>query len=457
MSLIRRLDTHHKLYASFALLLCLSMGLSLWMLGQLGQMSLQVSSLTAGAGQQLNHAAQVQAGYEGARTLAWLAIGVTLAAAVLLALWLRGEVDRPVHEAAVMARRVAAGDLSGRIGLAAAGESGQLLDTMQQMNDSLAGMIVKVRSGTESIASSAGQIAAGSMALSARTEEQAASLEQTAASMKQLTVTVRQNAEHAHQASMLAVSASEVALKGGAAVAEVVGTMASINDSSRRIGEITGVIDAIAFQTNILALSAAVEAGRAGEQGRGFAVVASEVRNLAQRSAAAAREIKLLIDDSVAKVGAGTALADKAGKTMHEVVASVDRVANIIGEIADASAEQSAGIEQINQAIVAMDRATQHNAGLVEQSAAAAASMRDQAGSLSRASAAFVLGPEHGAPAPGLRLISSNPGMVTRSRPRAAQRGKPSPVRAVVALPPAVTAMRGGGSAARRDMDWEEF
>jgi methyl-accepting chemotaxis protein len=270
--------------------------------------------------------------------------------------------------------------------------------------------------------------------------------------MEQLTATVKQNAEHAHQASKLAVSASEVAVKGGAVVAEVVGTMASINDSSRRIAEIIGVIDAIAFQTNILALNAAVEAARAGEQGRGFAVVASEVRNLAQRSASAAKEIKLLIDDSVDKVSAGTLLADKAGKTMNDVVTSVKRVTDIISEIADASAEQTAGIEQVNQAIAAMDQATQHNASLVEQSAAAAASMRDQAGSLSRATAAFVLGPEHGCPAPAIHLVASNP-----NNKVGAARPKPSSARAVVALAPVPKTKRSRGSAVKRDLDWEEF
>ena len=219
------------------------------------------------------------------------------------------------------------------------------------------------------------------------------------------------------------MSASEVAVKGGEVVSEVVGTMASINDSSKRIAEIIGVIDGIAFQTNILALNAAVEAARAGEQGRGFAVVASEVRNLAQRSAAAAKEIKALIDDSVEKVNAGTLLADKAGNTMNEVVTSVKRVTGIIGEIADASAEQTTGIEQVNQAIAAMDQATQQNASLVEESAAAAASMREQAGSLNRVIGAFVLGAEHARPAAQIHLIASNPASRPAPRPRARRRG----------------------------------
>ncbi|MFL6657486.1 MAG: methyl-accepting chemotaxis protein, partial [Massilia sp.] len=282
--------------------------------------------------------------------------------------------------------------------------------------------------------------------------------EETATSMEQLMATVKQNAEHAHQASKLALSASDVAVKGGAVVAEVVGTMASINDSSRRIAEIIGVIDGIAFQTNILALNAAVEAARAGEQGRGFAVVASEVRNLAQRSAAAAKEIKILIDDSVAQVSAGTLLADKAGKTMDDVVTSVKRVSAIIVEIADASAEQTVGIEQVNVAIAAMDQATQHNAALVEQAAAAAASMRDRAASLSRASGAFVLGAGHAICPPAIHLVASNPNKVSGRRADARVRPTVVPVHSVAsrALVPA-TPLRGRGRAAPQDVDWQEF
>jgi methyl-accepting chemotaxis protein len=239
-------------------------------------------------------------------------------------------------------------------------------------------------------------------------------------------------------------------------VAEVVGTMASINESSRRIAEIIGVIDGIAFQTNILALNAAVEAARAGEQGRGFAVVAAEVRNLAQRSAAAAREIKELIDDSVEKVTAGTQLADKAGNTMNEVVSSVKRVTEIIGEIAAASAEQTAGIEQVNQAIAAMDQATQQNSALVEESAAAAASMRDQAGALKHTISAFVLDTEHARPAAQIHLIASNPGKPIVARAEPAKRPRPVPVPSA-ALPrkPASVARRAATS--KPEADWEEF
>ena len=426
MKSIRQLETSTKLFACFAIMLCFGVLVSAWLLGQLAQMS----ELTVQASQKANAAAAQLARAEFASARAWsmVFLAADLLLAVLMCLWLAVEVARPVHEAVVVARRVAEGDLSNRIHSTARGEAGLLLRTMQEMNDKLVGMIVEVRGGTESITRGAAEISSGSIDLSARTEQQAASLEETASSMEQLTATVKQNADHAHQASKLAVSASEVAVKGGEVVSEVVGTMASINDSSKRIAEIIGVIDGIAFQTNILALNAAVEAARAGEQGRGFAVVASEVRNLAQRSAAAAKEIKALIDDSVEKVNAGTLLADKAGNTMNEVVTSVKRVTGIIGEIADASAEQTAGIEQVNQAIAAMDQATHQNAALVVEAAAAAASMREHAGSLNRVIGAFVLGPEHSRPAAQIHLIASNPATPgARAEMRGAARGAAAP------------------------------
>jgi methyl-accepting chemotaxis protein len=460
MKSIRELETSTKLFACFAIVLGVGGMAAVWLLGQLGQMSDLAAQLAQklGAAGGAGAAELARAEFGAARNWTLALLAADIGAALALGTWLARDIAGPVHEAVLVARRVAGGDLSTRIGLVAGGEAGLLMRTMQEMNDKLVGMIVNVRSGTEAIASGSGEIASGSQDLSARTEQQAASLEETASSMEELTATVKQNADHAHQASKLAVSASEVAVKGGEVVSEVVGTMASINDSSKRIAEIIGVIDGIAFQTNILALNAAVEAARAGEQGRGFAVVASEVRNLAQRSAAAAKEIKALIDDSVEKVTAGTELADKAGNTMNEVVTSVKRVTDIIGEIADASAEQTTGIEQVNQAIAAMDQATQQNATLVEESAAAAASMRDQAGSLSRVIGAFVLGPEHSKPAAQIHLIASNPAPTGGAKSEVRPHAKISPVRPVgrrpAAQPVAAAAKRG---AVKQDVDWEEF
>ncbi|MDB5933967.1 MAG: Methyl-accepting chemotaxis protein [Massilia sp.] len=445
MKSIRQLETSTKLFACFAIVLLLGVLISVWQLGEMEH----ISELVAAAGQKANAAASARAEFGAARSWSFVFLALELAAAVGLCMWLAAEVARPIHEAVLVARRVAQGDLSNKIDSSARGEAGLLLRTMQEMNDKLVGMIVQVRAGTESIAGGAGEISTGSIELSARTEQQAASLEETASSMEQLTVTVKQNADHAHQASKLAVSASEVAVKGGEVVSEVVGTMASINDSSKRIAEIIGVIDGIAFQTNILALNAAVEAARAGEQGRGFAVVASEVRNLAQRSAAAAKEIKALIDDSVEKVNAGTLLADKAGNTMNEVVTSVKRVTGIIGEIADASAEQTTGIEQVNQAIAAMDQATQQNAALVEEAAAAASSMREHAGSLNRVVSTFVLGAEHARPAAQIHLIASNPAKPAAAKAEARPRARSAaPLRAAAAKRSAVE---------KPDVDWEEF
>ncbi|TWD78785.1 methyl-accepting chemotaxis protein [Variovorax beijingensis] len=291
-------------------------------------------------------------------------------------------VTQPLGRAVKVAETVANGDLGSVIEAHSRDETGQLMQALKHMNESLAKVVGEVRQGTDTIATASEQIAAGNRDLSSRTEEQASSLEQTAASMEELTSTVKQNADNARQANQLALSASEVAVKGGNAVGQVVDTMASINASSKKIVDIIGVIDGIAFQTNILALNAAVEAARAGEQGRGFAVVASEVRNLAQRSGAAAKEIKGLIDDSVDKVEAGSRQVAEAGRTMDEIVDSVKRVTDIMGEITAASQEQSTGIEQVNQAIAQMDQVTQQNAALVEEAAAAAQSMQEQAASL---------------------------------------------------------------------------
>jgi len=300
-------------------------------------------------------------------------------------------ITRPINEAVRVARTVAAGDLTSQIVATQTDETGQLMQALREMNDSLLKIVGQVRHGADSMATASSQIAAGNQDLSSRTEQQASSLQQTAASMEELTSTVRHNADNALQANQLASQASSVAVHGGAVVAQVVDTMGSINASSRKIVDIIGVIDGIAFQTNILALNAAVEAARAGEQGRGFAVVASEVRALAQRSADAAKEIKHLIDDSVSKVERGSSQVSAAGKTMEEIVASVRRVTDIMAEIAAASQVQTLGIEQINQAVVQMDQVTQQNAALVEESAAAADSLQGQASQLVQSVGVFKL------------------------------------------------------------------
>ncbi|MDH6591121.1 methyl-accepting chemotaxis protein [Variovorax sp. TBS-050B] len=316
---------------------------------------------------------------------------LTLLIGALCAWLIARSVTRPIARAVEVAQTVASGDLGSQIQVVSRDETGQLMQALKNMNDSLAKVVGEVRHGTDAIATASGQIAAGNQDLSSRTEEQASSLEQTAASMEELTSTVKQNADNARQANQLALSASEVAVRGGGVVNQVVDTMGSINASSKKIVDIIGVIDGIAFQTNILALNAAVEAARAGEQGRGFAVVASEVRSLAQRSGAAAKEIKGLIDDSVDKVEAGSRQVAEAGRTMEEIVDSVKRVTDIMGEITAASQEQSTGIEQVNQAIAQMDQVTQQNAALVEEAAAAAQSMQEQAASLVQSVSVFRL------------------------------------------------------------------
>ncbi|NVD98406.1 methyl-accepting chemotaxis protein [Massilia sp. BJB1822] len=319
-----------------------------------------------------------------------LALVAGIAAAWIITRSLLKQLGGEPEYASGIARQIAAGDLAVRIDIKD-GDKSSLLYAIRGMRDSLAQIVGEVRLGTDSIATASAQIAAGNLDLSARTEQQAGSLEETASSMEELTSTVKQNTDSARQANELAQSASSVAVRGGAVVSQVVDTMSAINESSRKISDIIGVIDGIAFQTNILALNAAVEAARAGEQGRGFAVVASEVRNLAQRSAGAAKEIKELIGDSVEKVNAGAQLVDQAGATMGEIVDSVQRVTNIMGEITNASHEQEAGIEQINGAVAEMDSVTQQNAALVEEAAAAATSLQEQASRLAELVGVFRL------------------------------------------------------------------
>ena len=324
-------------------------------------------------------AEDAKAAYKNALIISLALTGAALVLGVGAAWLVTRSITKPLHAAVDVARRVSQGDLTGEVHVRSSDETGQLMQALKDMNDSLVRIVGQVRSGTETIATASNEISNGNQDLSTRTEQQASSLQETASSMEELTSTVKQNADNARQANSLAQSASQVAVKGGVVVAQVVDTMGSINASAKKISDIIGVIDGIAFQTNILALNAAVEAARAGEQGRGFAVVAGEVRNLAQRSAGAAKEIKALIEDSVDKVGAGSRLVDQAGATMQEIVDSVKRVTDIMDEITSASDEQTTGIEQINQAVVQMDETTQQNAALVEEAAAAAQALQDQA------------------------------------------------------------------------------
>ncbi|WP_175624334.1 MULTISPECIES: methyl-accepting chemotaxis protein [Oxalobacteraceae] len=351
-------------------------------------------------------------------------------------------ITRPLKTAVDAARRVAGGDLTNDIKAESKDECGQLLAALKDMNDGLQRIVGEVRLGTDAITTASNEIAAGNMDLSSRTEQQASSLEETASSMEELTSTVKQNADNARQANQLAASASEVATKGGEVVSQVVETMSSINESSRKIVDIISVIDGIAFQTNILALNAAVEAARAGEQGRGFAVVATEVRSLAQRSASAAKEIKALIGDSVGKVDTGNKLVTEAGATMDEIVSSIRRVTDIMGEITAASQEQSAGIEQINQAIGQMDHVTQQNASLVEEAAAAAESMQDQARKLGQVVGAFKLSDAQAAFVPRAASV--------------VQLGKSATKSSGVPVPAPQPKLRANGAAPVGD-EWEQF
>jgi methyl-accepting chemotaxis protein len=380
-------------------------------------------------------------------TILVLALGISTG----ISAFMSRMIVRPLKHAIALAGRIAGGDLSSEIRVVGRDETAELLQALKHMNASLQKIVTEVRGSTDSISTASQQIASGNADLSQRTEEQASSLEETASSMEELTATVRQNAENARQANQLAASASEVAVKGGEVVGQVVGTMSSINESSKKIVDIISVIDGIAFQTNILALNAAVEAARAGEQGRGFAVVASEVRNLAQRSAAAAKEIKQLIGDSVDKVGAGSKLVDEAGKTMAEIVASVKRVTHIMSEITAASQEQSSGIEQVNQAITQMDEVTQQNAALVEEAAAAAESMQEQAQQLMQAVAVFKLARD-AAPAPAAKRseAAAHP-PVERRGPKRAPNVARLPAQRAAAQPATRKAALAAGAQAQRE------
>ncbi|KQQ86887.1 methyl-accepting chemotaxis protein [Massilia sp. Leaf139] len=370
---------------------------------------------------------------------------LSLALAGLIAWWNTRSITRPMARALEVANTVAAGDLTSRIEVTGKDETSMLLQALKTMNESLVRTVLTVRSGTETIATASGEVAAGSLDLSARTEQQAGSLEETASSMEELTSTVKQNADNARQANALAEAASTVAERGGRVIGEVVGTMEQINSSAGKIADIIGVIDGIAFQTNILALNAAVEAARAGEQGRGFAVVASEVRNLAQRSAAAAKEIKGLIGDSTEAVQAGGKLVGEAGATMQEIVESVRRVTDIMSEISAASAEQTAGIEQINEAIVQMDQVTQQNAALVEEAAAASASMQEQAANLTRAVSVFQV-------AGDAAVTAAQPALAAPRAALAQPAARPAVSKPALRKPASKQTVTAGG-----DAEWEAF
>ncbi|MDN2679447.1 methyl-accepting chemotaxis protein [Janthinobacterium sp. SUN033] len=386
-----------------------------------------------------------------------LAVAMGVAAALVITRGLLKQLGGEPDYTASIAGSIANGDLS--IGIhTQPSDNSSLLAEMKEMRNSLVGIVGQVRVGTETIGTASREIADGNIDLSSRTEMQASALEKTASAMEELTSTVKQNADNAREANKLAATASDVALKGGSVVSQVVDTMSSINESAKKIVDIIGVIDGIAFQTNILALNAAVEAARAGEQGRGFAVVASEVRNLAQRSAGAAKEIKILIDDSAEKTERGTRLVGQAGVTMGEVVDSVRRVTDIMSEIASASQEQSAGIEQVNLSIIEMDGMTQQNAALVEQAAAAAQSLQDQAAELAHVVSIFKLveGEEKPAayvPAP----VAAVAAPVAARKPAPALRPVKSLARkAEAAAPVAAPAPRKAASAGNND-EWEEF
>jgi methyl-accepting chemotaxis protein-1 (serine sensor receptor) len=390
-----------------------------------------------------------QSRYTWFRALSLSAIALGLAAAAFAWFALRRAIARPLEAALTHFEAIAAGDLRRDVVVTSRDEMGLLLEGLAKMRASLLTTVRTVRSGSESIASATQQIAAGNTDLSSRTEEQASALQETASSMEELTSTVRQNADNARQASTLAANASEIAGKGSAVVTEVVDTMGEISRSSAKIADIITIIEGIAFQTNILALNAAVEAARAGEEGRGFAVVAGEVRNLAQRSSTAAKEIKELIDTSVARVQSGTTLVDEAGRTMNEIIGAVQRVTDIMGEIAAASAEQSTGIEQVSRAVTQMDEVTQQNAALVEEAAAAAQSLEDQAARLRQAVAVFQVAEGAGLAAASLQVPATVSTKPKRVAPPAAAVKPAASVRPAASAKPAALSTAGG--------DWETF
>ena len=397
-----------------------------------------------------------------------VALGVlSVALAVLFSWVLSRSVTTPLAQASDLAKRVAEGDLTATVPQHGKDEVGELMSSLALMQANLARVVTNVRRGAESVSNASSEIAHGNSDLSSRTEHQASALQQTAASMEELNSAVRNNADSAREANQLAMAASSVAAKGGAVVGDVVETMKGINEASRKISDIISVIDGIAFQTNILALNAAVEAARAGEQGRGFAVVASEVRSLAGRSAEAAKEIKNLIQASVDRVEHGTALVDKAGETMTEVVSSIRRVTDIMGEISAASSEQSAGVAQVGEAVTSMDQATQQNAALVEEMAAAASSLRNQAHELVQVVAVFKLSGEQARPAPAPAVLASPPRPAPAQPAAVAARAPAKPAiprpPAPAAAKPAAPALASAPQPAPRnpqkggDDDWESF
>ena len=417
-----------------------------------------------------------QAAAASMKLVIWAMGAISLVMAVLMALWIIRSISRPIRQAVAVTRAVAAGDLNVQFQADGKNETAQLLLALKDMQTSLVKVVSNVRQGAEGVATASFEIAQGNQDLSARTEQQASALEQTAASMEQLSATVKQNADSAKQANQLAMSASTVAVKGGEVVAQVVDTMKGINDASKKIADIISVIDGIAFQTNILALNAAVEAARAGEQGRGFAVVASEVRSLAGRSAEAAKEIKSLISASVERVEQGTALVDQAGTTMTEVVSSIRRVTDLMGEISAASSEQSQGVSQVGEAVTQMDQVTQQNAALVEQMAAAAGSLKSQAQELVQVVAVFKLGDhdaQQGSRLPTAAVRSHKPGAppfkgierrdagipkgaAARSQAPSAGKAAAAPAKLLVPIPAAARASAKAAPAGG-DADWETF